>query len=242
MRKFLSYLLLAALFVSAGHVDAARNFVAVNDDNLNAGNPSALDISGDAITLSMWTKLTTSTKQKFLSKWQDSPVRHSYLLEQNGVGDVARFVVNAGGINIVGGTTTLVTGVWYHIAGTYDGTTARIYLNGVEENSLLVTGNINSTVAPVRIGSGSGVGEDPVDGDIGHAAIWDIDLAAAEVASLAVGVSPLRIRRNNNLLFFAPINGQSPELDVVGGLDLTISGTTVVEEPPIPNSIVAPGP
>ena len=217
----------------------ARNFVAADDDNLNAGNPSALDISGDEITLSIWVRLTTSTKQKFLSKWQDSPLRQSYLLEQNGGGDVARFVVNTSSATILAGTTTLLTGVWYLIVGTYDGTTMRIYLNGVEENSTAKTGNINSTVAPVRIGSGSGVGEDPMDGDAGQAAIWDIGLTASEVGSLFEKPA-LRIHRDN-LVFYPPINGQSPELDVVGGLDLTVSGTTVVEEPPIPHSIVAPG-
>ena len=239
MRKFLAALMLAVLALPMGNVNAARNFVAASDDNLNAGNPSALDITGDTITVAAWVKLTTSQKQKFVSKWQDAGSQFSYLLEQNGGGDVARFVRHSGSGAIAEGTTTLVTGVWFHLVGTYDGTNVRIYVNGVEEDSTAATGNIDSSTAPVRIGSGSGVGEDPADGDIGHAAIWDIALTAAEVASLHAGISPLKMRRAN-LLFYPPVNGQSPEADVVGGLDLTISGTTVVEEPPISNPIVAP--
>ena len=34
------------------------------------------------------------------------------------------------------GTTTLVNGTWYHAAATYDGTTFRLYLNGVQEASV----------------------------------------------------------------------------------------------------------
>lgn len=35
------------------------------------------------------------------------------------------------------GTTELAQGEWYHIAGTYDGTTIKLYVNGVEEGALL---------------------------------------------------------------------------------------------------------
>ena len=93
----------------------------------------------------------------------------------------------------------------------------------------------------VRIGAGGSVGaEEPYDGDLGHNAVWGVGLPPGEVASLAVGVSPLRMRRDD-LLFYPPLNGQSPELDVVGGASGTVTGTTVIEEPPIPWSVVAPG-
>jgi len=213
----------------------ARNF---SSDDLNAGN--VLNITGDEITLSIWVRFDTlGGEQKFFARWQDSGGQFSYLLTKNGSNNLL-FVLNIGGNQIVTGTTSLVTGTWYHIVGTYDGTTMRLYLDGVEDGTNSTSGNINSSTAPLRIGSGSGVGENPLDGDAGHGAIWDIGLTADEVASLAVGISPLRIPRANNLLFYAPINGQSPEQDVVGGFDMTVSGTTVIEEPPIPYSIVAP--
>ena len=64
-------------------------------------------------------------------------------------------------------------------------------------------------------------------------------LTDEEIASLAAGVSPLRMRRDN-LVAYWPVNGQSPEPDVVGGLDLTITGSPLIsEEPPISNSVVA---
>ena len=147
------------------------------------------------------------------------------------------------GHNVVQSLMNLTVGVWHHIAGTYDGANIKIYVDGVERNSLAVTGNINSTTVPVRIGMGSGTpgaGEEPFDGLIGHCAIWDAGLSANGVQSLASGVSPLRIRRDN-LLFYAPLNGQDPELDVVGGLSLTVNGPTQSEEPPKQfNPIVAP--
>lgn len=77
-----------------------------------------------------------------------------------------------------------------------------------------------------------------MSGRIGHCAIWNASLSDQEIETLAQGVSPLRVRRDA-LVAYWPVNGQSPEIDIVGGINLTVNGTTVAEEPPIPYSIVA---
>lgn len=219
----------------------ARNFDGTND-YLDAGNPSVLNITGDEVTLSAWIKLdTVDGEGKILAKWADSGGQFQYLLSIDSNEKCLAAIYN-GGTRIATGTTTLVPGVWYHIALTYNGSALKIYCHGVEEDSTVTSGNMSSTTAPVRIGAGSGGSgtENPFDGDIGHCAIWDAPLTADDIASLAAGISPLKIHKDNNLLFFAPLNGQDPEYDVVGGLDLTVNGSTKSEEPPIPNSIVAP--
>jgi hypothetical protein len=40
--------------------------------------------------------------------------------------------------------TALAANAWHHIAATYDGANARIYLNGKQDNSAALTGNITS--------------------------------------------------------------------------------------------------
>ena len=61
-------------------------------------------------------------------------------------------------------------------------------------------------------------------------------------ASLAAGLNPKQMLRDN-LVFYAPLNGQSPELEIVGRLDLDLVGSpALVEEPPnIRRAMVAPG-
>jgi len=162
--------------------------------------------------------------------------------------DKAQFVIDSGSIGNAIGTTALAIGEWFHIAGTYDGINVRIYVNGVQDGIAALTGNINSTTAPVRIGMGSGTSiEQPFDGDIGHVHIRNVALTAGEVATLAGGpnpgdfsaaVSPLRLPRG--LVSYPPLNGQDPEADIVGDFTWTVSGPTVAEEPPIPQSIKAP--
>lgn len=220
----------------------ARHFDQSNNDYLDAGNPSALNLTGNEITLSARIKIEVlDGEQKIIAKWGDAGgERHQYLLSVTSADNI-QFVINASGQVVVIGTTTLVAGVWYHVMGTYDGSNARVYLEGVEENSALTSANMSSTTAPVVIGAGSADAgsEEPFDGDIGHCAIWGAGLSASEIESLANNISPLNIRAES-ILFYAPLNGQNPEYDIVGGINLTVNGTTVAEEPPIPNSIKAP--
>lgn len=219
----------------------ARNFDSSNPDFIDHGNPAVLDLTGNQVTLSLWVRAVALVGEaKVFAKWADSGTRFSYLLSVQ-VSGIPLFAVNTGSVTLTAGTTDLLDGQWHHLAGTYDGSNIRIYVDGVEENSAAKTGNMPSNTAPVRIGAGSGGAgtENPYDGDLGHAALWDVALSASEVASLSVGISPRRLRPG---LFYDPLNGQSPEADVIGGNTGTVNGApAVIPEPPIPWSIVAPG-
>lgn len=219
----------------------SRLFDNNNPDYLDAGNPSALNLTGDEVTLSVWLRLASVNGEgKIFAKWADSGSKFQYLLSIDS-DDKCLFAINASSQKSIAGTTVLAVGTWFHIAGVYDGSEMRVYCNGVEENSISQTGNMPSTTAPVRIGAGSGGAgtENPFDGNIGHCAIWGIGLSENEIISLANGINPLKIRPEN-IISPWPLNGQSPELDFVNGFNMTVNGTTVADEPPIPNSIKAP--
>ncbi len=67
---------------------------------------------------------------------EGSAVDANWLLGINDAGDVlaADFEDAATGLNHpISGTTAITTGVWHHAAATYDGTTWRLYLDGVLE-------------------------------------------------------------------------------------------------------------
>ena len=219
----------------------ARNFDAASNDFIDFGDPAVLDLTGDEVTLSIWLRLgAAGTEMKVFAKWSDAAGDFSYLLSVL-ANNHALFAVFTGATDTVEGTTDLNDGEWHHVAGTYDGSDIRIYVDGVEEGSTAASGTMSSNTAPVRIGAGSGGSgtEEPFDGDLGHGALWDTARSAGNIRSLSEGISPRAL--SPFPLFYAPLNGQSPEADVIGGNTGTVTGTTVVEEPPIPNSIVAPG-
>ena len=60
MKKLLLVIVLLSLV--AGTAFAARNFDGTND-YLDAGNPSALNLTGDEVTLSAWIKLETTNDE-----------------------------------------------------------------------------------------------------------------------------------------------------------------------------------
>jgi len=91
-------------------------------------------------------------------------------------------------LDATGLATNFLDGNWHHVATTYDGTTRRIYLNGVQ----LVQDNPGAngaTAANFRIGSTNN-GEF-FAGTLDDVAIYNHALSAAEVQSLAAGGSPL---------------------------------------------------
>ncbi len=103
--------------------------------------------------------------------------------------------INAvGGLHIYGGACP-ATGTWAHYAGTYDGTTAKLYLNGTFVGSLPVTGAIWSNYLSFVIGRYSGGGYN-FKGAIDDVRVYNRALDASEIAqlyTLGSGTAPLPV-------------------------------------------------
>lgn len=71
-------------------------------------------------------------------------------------------------------------------------------------------------------------------GILAEAAIWGVALTDAEGVMLSKGYSPLLIRPQSLLYYVRAIGRNSPEMDLVGGYDMTLNGgPTVADHPPI---------
>jgi hypothetical protein len=83
------------------------------------------------------------------------------------------------GYSTINSTTVFQTGLWYHILGTFDGTTTKIYINGVEEASQTMTNQPSTMNAVYEIGRyGS---EYPVDGKIALNRFYNRALSFQEI-------------------------------------------------------------
>jgi len=69
-------------------------------------------------------------------------------------------------------TTTVQDGKWYHVVATYGGTRSKLYVNGVEESSLLFSMAIPDLGNPLTIGAATG-GAAAFDGSIDEVRIWN---------------------------------------------------------------------
>ena len=98
-------------------------------------------------------------------------------LEDN---DIPQFVVRtSSGTKKCSGTTEMQINKWYHIAGTYDGSNLRIYVNGILEKTVAHTGNITNSLSAMEIG---GSGSDRYyDGLMDEVRIWNDARAQDEI-------------------------------------------------------------
>jgi hypothetical protein len=83
-------------------------------------------------------------------------------------------------------TTRLDDNNWHHVAVTYDGAFARIYIDGVLENSRGASGTITNTSHPVVIGAmrETGPAGRYLNGDIDEVRIWNKALSASDILAL----------------------------------------------------------
>jgi hypothetical protein len=83
------------------------------------------------------------------------------------------------------GTTTLSLNAWHHVAATWDGSTVRLYLDGVLNNTpAAYTASLGTDTRPVYLGGRIG-STDVTSGTIDDVRFYNRCLTAAEIAALA---------------------------------------------------------
>ena len=85
-----------------------------------------------------------------------------------------------GGNRTAEGPAALSANVWTHVAGTYDGATVRLFLNGVQGASTAISGPIAASTGPLRIG-GNGLWGEFFQGSIDEVRIYNRALTAPEI-------------------------------------------------------------
>ena len=110
------------------------------------------------MTLEAWVRPTT------LSSWntvifKEQPGYYSYALYANtGTNRPSANIYNTGDRDIRG-TAQLAANTWTHLAATYDGSVLALYVNGVQNATLLTTGAIVTSTGALRIGDNTIWGE-----------------------------------------------------------------------------------
>jgi hypothetical protein len=152
------------------------------------GDPRVLNLESQA-TFETWVKLR-QVREGVIANKEDHINHH----DPNGVEDKFLGISSEGKVQFwlepAGGVTSqhwLAAGVWYHVAGTYDGEVFRIYLNGELDAEVPRTGVPEVVDGPywMQIG-GKGrtwppIWWPPIDGWLDELRIWRVSRSQAEI-------------------------------------------------------------
>ena len=135
---------------------SALNFWGNNYVNLGTSIPTTLSAS-NKITVEAWVNPALSTGNGIIvGNYNTVGTDMQFLLRKDGA-DYTFWVNNGSGFANVTSVATVTTAVWQHVAGTWDGSNIKIYVNGALSATTSYTGTaLKSYTDPVWIGSNLG--------------------------------------------------------------------------------------
>ncbi|MHC4499232.1 MAG: LamG-like jellyroll fold domain-containing protein, partial [Planctomycetota bacterium] len=170
---------------TTGQIGRALEFDG-DGDYIDCGTDGSLNITNE-ITISAWVKTNSGTvNQKIARKGE---MIYMLMIGGTAANDV-RFGLGTGSSWTVLLDTTgdyISTGTWYHIVGTWNGTNASIYIDGVIRANDSWSGTLGTNSAPLGIGAHSNNGvswSNYFNGIIDDVRIYDQALSAEEIQQL----------------------------------------------------------
>jgi len=160
-----------------------------------APSPS-IDAITDHITVSAWVDLegtinATDQWATALSRQTGTSLDQHYHISLHMDGRPALFLITVSGYALIFGNDAAPKGTWTHLAGVYDGATARLYVNGAEVASQALTGAFAADATPVILGGNgndaSGVPTELFPGRIDELMLYARALSPTEIGQLAAG-------------------------------------------------------
>lgn len=210
----------------------SRSFVAASSQLLEVSNPPLLAVP---MSWACWFKRAAVTPNMELLWLGKGPNTNNYWTMGLVVGAMRSSARN---VNETPALTTIdaPAGVWCHGCGTYPSDNQRFaYLNGANRG-------VNNTLAApngaTRFAVGSldrSVPTNFFEGLIAQVSIWDVALSDAEVALLASGVPASQVQPQALVAYYPNLGQNSPEIDVIGGRNLTVinGALSSSDEPPM---------
>jgi hypothetical protein len=171
-----------------GGTNAVLTFDGVND-YADAPNSSTLNIVGSQITASAWVNFAnTGEDQIFLGKPASTSghVAPYFSYSLHGVYVSAtqlrpRFFLALDGARHSVASSVTITPGWHYLAGTYDGSTMRIYVDGTLRGEEAASGQLTGYRTPLRLGMNGG-GTEAFKGLMDNVRIYPRALTAQQLA------------------------------------------------------------
>lgn len=146
-------------------IDYALNFDGV-DDYVEVADSASLDISGEAVTLEAKIKIRSSSPavnpfSHIIVKGglEGPPHNYGLFIDHNFDPPRLHFGAMLDGVwkSFTGPNTGLSLNVWYYVAGSYDGSFFRLYVDGSEKDTEANSGTMDTNGESLYIGGRSGL-------------------------------------------------------------------------------------
>lgn len=161
--------------------DGTNDWVAVT-------SPPSINTIGSYFTVEAWVKIDVIAWKSIVYKREGEEGFSLYILDTP---NRLLFLVGGGsfGSYVAIAATTPTTGVWYHLVGTYDNSTIRIYVNGKEDGTYSRAGMSGNAVSDLFIGNND-INTQPFDGIVDEVHFYNRALSANEIRELAAKRKP----------------------------------------------------
>jgi hypothetical protein len=161
---------------------------------VNVAPSTSIDSITDQVTVAAWIYLDTAVTDyaTTISRQIGAGYEQHYHLSVNSPQDAALFITTStAGKIFISSPMTVPLQTWVHLAGTYDGTTARLYVNGVEVNSAAESGPFAAETNPVVLGGNGNTStravSEMIPGKLDEVMLYRRALSGDEIARIEGG-------------------------------------------------------
>lgn len=206
-----------AALTTNGRIQSACSFDGTGDYVYIANNSP--NINSDFISISLWVYLDVlPTGYVSLFSQRTSVQDNGNIIVNISTSQKPYFQLDIGGGRYGATSPETIALGWTHIVGTYDGSTMRIYINGIEKATNVQLGVISYSADPFIIGAfrkQEGGTLNYLNGRIDEVCVYDRELSAVEITELYNGSPPIEWEPMDKNYHFS--NGKV----AIGGIPVT---------------------
>jgi hypothetical protein len=205
----------------------AYDFVAASSQYLST---SSTPVTAAPVTIASRAFLPQTNTTCVLVAVNNNAAQSRVTLAANNVAQTTFGAIDNAGVGGAAAQGTYTTNTWYSFAGKTASAASRFaYLDGAvgsEDTSSVTLTGLNVIYIGARYSTSLGAF---LNGQAAETAIWNVALTDAEIASLAKGFKPTRVRPQS-LVFYAPLIRDLQ--DTRGGLAITNNNSATVADHP----------
>jgi len=141
-----------------------------------------------AVSFSCWVKCSSYTTRQSLLVKSDGvgSSTTAFAFEVGNASGKSTMVISNGSSQVqTNSSASLTTGVWTHLAFTYDGTNQRLYIDGsLDTSNTSGIGNVNNITQTTALGYYGSLAGITLNGSLDEAGFWNVALTASEITDL----------------------------------------------------------